>query len=147
MAKKKASKKVSKKKAGKREKPVDASKKESKLLDDIDDLSDEEVEEIVDPGAEQKTVELADASMAKKDTDKVRINLPVTLKIKRKFYHPGQHIVERHQAQTMLEMVDKKRRADLSIFTGKNYLVERLLDRSLQITNVDELDLAKISKK
>lgn len=82
-----------------------------------------------------------------KDPDAlVSINIPVRLKIKRKVYPPGQHKVPRHMIPTMMEMVDKKRRADLEMFTGKNYLVQRLVDRSLVVSEVENLDLKQMAR-
>lgn len=77
----------------------------------------------------------------------VKITIPVHLKIKKKVYAPGSHVVERHLADTMIEMVDKKKRADISVFTGNNYLVERLIDRTLVVSKVESLDMKKIVRK
>ena len=69
----------------------------------------------------------------------VQINLPVRLNIKETDYGPGIVKVPRHMAETMLEMADKKRRADASVFTGNNYLVSRLADRTLVVRSVDKI--------
>ena len=69
----------------------------------------------------------------------VRIKIPVRLKINRKIYRPGVHTVPYHMIDTMVEMVDKKRRADISIFTGKNKLVENIIGRGLVVTEVEDV--------
>jgi hypothetical protein len=74
----------------------------------------------------------------------VRIKIPVMLKIKRQVYNPGFHVVPSHLARMMSEMVDKKRRADMSVFVGKNILVERMMDRTLVQTEVENLDIKKL---
>lgn len=139
---------MAKKKAKKvrRTMPANASKQEEVLASVIDDMSDEEVSEIINPDAafEQPTMVKDDSKGEKKDDDLVNIRVPVHLKIAGKKYPPGVHQVPRHQIATIVEMVDKKRRADLSMFTGKNFLIERLLDRTLVVTEVDEINLKKI---
>lgn len=72
--------------------------------------------------------------------EKVRITIPVELKIKKRVFHAGTHIVERHQLETILEMVNKKQRANMEVFTGKNYLVEKMVSGALRVTQVDELN-------
>lgn len=79
----------------------------------------------------KKSVKSAEGSSSIDDI--VSIQIPVHVKIKRKVYHPGVHKVPRHVAEVITEMVDKKIKSDLSMFTGKNYSFERLLDRSLVI--------------
>ena len=58
--------------------------------------------------------------------DKVRIEIPCHIKISRRRLGPGVHEVERHQVDTIREMVDKKVKTDLAIFTGKSYLLKKL---------------------
>lgn len=70
----------------------------------------------------------------------VTIQIPVHIKIKRTMYEPGQHKVPRHILDTIREMVDKKTRSDLSIFTGKNFLINRLAGGTLTIQEVKKLD-------
>lgn len=69
----------------------------------------------------------------------VEIDLPVRIKIKRVEYNPGRHVVERHMIDTIREMVDKKMKADLAIFVGKNYLLQRLTNNALVVKEVDKL--------
>ncbi len=69
----------------------------------------------------------------------VKIILPVRLQINRQDYGPGPVIVPAHMVDSMVEMVDKKKRADLSVFTGNNYLVQRMVDRSLVVTKVEKI--------
>lgn len=70
---------------------------------------------------------------------KVKVILPVQIKINRIAYGPGPVIVPAHMVDTMVEMVDKKKRADLSVFTGNNYLVQRMVDRSLVVSKVEKI--------
>lgn len=74
------------------------------------------------------------------DEAMVKIVLPVALKIAKKRFHKGEHIVPRHLAETMVEMVDKKMRADISIFTGNNFLVERLAGGNIAVKPVESID-------
>jgi hypothetical protein len=149
MAKKAAKKKVAKK-VGKIAKTVE----DEAIENVIDDLSTDEAIEMIDAAgitgpAQIEAVGEPDVVRDGEDSvdrTKVRINIPVRLKIKNREMMPGSHIVERHQVASILEMVDKKRKADLSIFTGKNYLVEKLIDRSLRVTEVEQLDLQKLTK-
>lgn len=138
MAKKKAvAKKATKKVAGKREKAKELTAKEEELVDVVDEMTDEEIDEVLDPSKEPVPKNVIEGSLSDDEKAMVSIAIPVTLKIKRKIYNPGTHEVPSHVAQTMLEMVDKKRKADISIFTGKNFVVERILDRSLVIRNIE----------
>lgn len=140
MAKKKAAKKVS------RDLPKNMSDEDAALAKTIDDLQDEEIEEIVDAGkAFTPKPQIQDAVTGKKsDNDLVKVSIPVHLKINRVKYPPGTHTVPRHLVPVILEMVDRKKRADISMFTGKNFLIERLLDRTLVVKEVDDIDLKKI---
>lgn len=78
------------------------------------------------------------------DTEKVRVRIPVYLRINGKEFAPGTHIVERHQLETILEIVNKKQRADLAVFTGNNFLVEKIVGGALKITQVEELDMGRV---
>lgn len=69
----------------------------------------------------------------------VKIILPVALQINSKTYGPGPEIVPSHMIDTLVEMVDKKKRADISVFTGNNYLVQRMIDRSLVVSKVEKI--------
>jgi hypothetical protein len=106
--------------------------------------------QMIDPGAqyvESATQEvIATEEKINPGEELVRIKIPVELKLKRKKYPPGIHTVPRHVADSMVEMVDKKRRADISIFVGKNVLLSRMMDRTLVQTQVENLDIAKLVK-
>ena len=105
--------------------------------------------QVIDPGAqydESATQEVVEDEAANPGEELVRIKIPVELKLKRKKYPPGIHTVPRHVADSMVEMVDKKRRADISIFVGKNVLLSRMMDRTLVQTQVEHLDIAKLVK-
>ena len=144
MAKKKVSKKVSAKRAV----PMSASKEEKAAIAVVDSMSNQEFEEM-EAGVAFKPEPSMEVKESGKDRnfDMVKISLPVTLKIKRKIYQPGTHVVPRHMAATMLEMVDRKRKADISMFTGKNYIVQRLLDRSLVIQETSgDINLTSLTK-
>lgn len=84
---------------------------------------------------ESKPVKKAKESL----DDDVFIEIPVAIKLKRKELLPGRHKVKRHQVDTIREMVDKKVKADLSIFTGKSYLLDRLANNTLVVKEVDKL--------
>jgi hypothetical protein len=146
-----AKKKATKKKAVKRAAPKEMKSEDEVLVDDVDNMSDEEVDHIIEapdykapaPVEGASKGPMTDANMM----EEVSIRIPITLKLKRKVYSPGVHKVPRHMVATILEIVDKKRKADLSIFTGKNYLIERLLDRTLIVKESSgEIDLKKIVK-
>lgn len=79
--------------------------------------------------------------------DLIKITIPVSVKIKRQMLRPGTHVVPRHQVDTIIEMVNKKQRADISIFTGNNYLVERMMDRTLVVSKVESLDMNKVVRR
>jgi hypothetical protein len=70
---------------------------------------------------------------------KVKVILPVQVKVNRIPYGPGPVVVPAHMVDTLVEMVDKKKRADISVFTGNNYLVHRMVDRSLVVTKVEKI--------
>lgn len=72
---------------------------------------------------------------------KVKVQIPggVHLNINNVPYGPGVHFFEEHQIPSIVEMIDKKQRADLAVFVGKKYMVDRLQsDRSLVITEEKE---------
>lgn len=144
---KKVAKKVAKKKAT-RKKPEGITEAESKMADVVDNLSDEEAQDIIEardvaPKAIEDKVKPGDRD----PEDLVKVRIPVHLKIKGKMLNPGIHQVPRHQLPTIMEMIHRKRRADLSVFTGKNFLIERLMDRTLVIKETsDELNLRKMTK-
>lgn len=105
----------------------------------VSEMSDEEAQEIVDLSADYQA-----GPQAVEVDDHVMVNIPIYLKIKRKEYQPGLHKIPAHLLPVIREMLYKKRNADLSMFVGKNYLIERLLDRTLVVKEVDELNLKKI---
>jgi len=145
-----AKKKVAKKKVSRRAAPKEMKAEDKVLVDAVDEMTDEEVEDIIE-SPDYKAASPIDEPLKKlKDNnmyDKVKIRVPISFKLKRKRYSPGVHEVERHMVPTILEIIDKKRKADISIFTGKNYLIERLLDRTLIVKESgSELDLKKMVK-
>lgn len=98
-------------------------------------------DDVIDAGAQFAAPAPVEASGDSEDIHrKVKIRLPIWLKINGVDYAPGVHTVEAHVVDTMMEMVDKKRRADLAMFTGKNILIERLLDNTLVQREVEQLD-------
>lgn len=100
---------------------------------------EEEIEH-VDASTNEAKIEVAEKAEHNPMYDKVRITIPVELKVAKKRYPPGTHIIERHQLDTFLEMVNKKQRANLAIFTGNNYLVEKMVSGALRVTQVENLD-------
>lgn len=66
----------------------------------------------------------------------VRINVPVRVNINDKSYY-GVCEVPAHVAETILPMVSRKVKSDLRVFTGKNYLVQKLADNSLSVVEGD----------
>lgn len=133
---------MSKKKPASKAKSVD-----EQMADAVESMPQSEANEILDPGAQYKPAPAVEAAPAVKGEKMVKIKIPVSLKIKRVVYNPGVHTVPEHLAETMIEMVHRKRRADLSIFVGKNHLIERLLDRTLVVHEVEQLDMNKIVRK
>ena len=150
--KKKAAKKVSTKldegKAkGQSTEEVLADVVEEMSEEEVADLLDEAQDEVVDAGSAIASMGIIDDNPLDDDEFReIKVRIPVSLKIKRKHYAPGVHVVERHMVPTIMEMVAKKQAADLSIFTGKNFLVKRLLDRSLVVQEVDDLNLKKMAQ-
>lgn len=104
-----------------------------------DPKADQDLEHVVAGNPEAPEVQVEEEA---KDPmyDKVRITVPVEVKIGRKVLPVGTHVVERHQLETILEMVNKKQRANLAIFTGGNYLVEKMVDGALRVSQVEELN-------
>lgn len=108
----------------------------------VDQMTQAEVEEFIDASKAVAPAQVqADAG-----EEMVKVTIPVYLKIKKTTYQPGTHRVPKHLVPQILEMVHKKRAADLSMFTGKNYLIQRLLDRTLVVREVESLDLKKMTK-
>lgn len=46
--------------------------------------------------------------------------------------------VPRHQARSIVPMLQAKKRTDIEVYTGKNFLVKRGIDNRLIVTEVDE---------
>lgn len=89
----------------------------------------------------------ADEAKAEKayQSKKFKVRVPVNLAIGGVHYSAGSvYEVDRGTMEMITEMADRKRRADLSVFTGKNHLVQRLLDNTLKITEVETLDFRKL---
>lgn len=95
--------------------------------------------QVIDAAAQYEAQPMVEDDGSEDPNRQVKIILPVQLKINRKPYGPGPVIVPAHMVDSIVEMVDKKKRADLSIFTGSNYLVQRMVDRSLVVTKVEKL--------
>ncbi len=93
----------------------------------------------VDAGAQFAPKTVAEDPGGEDPKRLVKIILPVQLKINRVSYGPGPCVVQAHMIDSMVEMVDKKKRADISVFTGNNFLVQRMIDRSLVVTKVDKI--------
>lgn len=114
----------------------------------IDQAIADDTDEIVDPLDEAGPVEHLDMEATPADLEAERayfakilkVRIPFELKVGGKRYLPGVHTVNRGVAEVLIEMTDKKRRADMSVFVGKSHLVERLLDRTLVVTEVTDLD-------
>jgi len=139
MAGKKKTKKVVKK-----AEPVST---EEAMAKEVESMSDEEAQEIVDPGAQfAQPKGISDPHKEKNPHDKIQIRINIPMKVARKEYLPGVHIIERHQLPVFREIINKKMKADLSMFTGKNFLVERLFDKTLVIKETDKLDLKELTK-
>lgn len=125
-------------------------KAQEKVLDEVvDELSDKEASDLLAGEA----LEIGLPPVVKEGKGKsrdpnrlVKIRIPLHLKIKRKEYQPGEHVVPFHMVDTIIEMIHRKQKADLSIFVGKNYLVQKLLDRSLVVKEVDNLDLKQLAR-
>ena len=84
---------------------------------------------------------------SEENLQEVDISLPVRLKINRVTYNRGTHRVPRHVAQMMAQMADRKMRKDIEIFTGKNFMLDRLVNGQLKISEVDSLNLVKMKEK
>ena len=76
----------------------------------------------------------------------VTVDLPVEVKINQRRYGPGQVKVPKHLAETMIPMVYKKQQADISVFTGKNYRVQRIGGRMVktELSGSAGLDIQKL---
>lgn len=93
----------------------------------------------VDAGVQFKAASAVEDSGGEDINRLVKVILPVRLQVNRKPYGPGPVIVPAHMVDTLVEMVDKKKRADISVFTGNNYLVTRMVDRSLVVSKVEKI--------
>ncbi len=103
---------------------------------------------LVAPETEYEEMESVDATGGSDVVDmgpsedmyaKVKLKIPIRINVNGVDLPPGENIVERHQVESIVEMIDKKRRADASVFTGNNYLVNRLADNTLVIKKVDKI--------
>jgi len=56
----------------------------------------------------------------------VQLTLPMKITVNHKAYGPGKVTVPKHLAKTIEPMVYKKQQADISIFVGKNYRVQKI---------------------
>lgn len=70
------------------------------------------------------------------DHDLIKINCFIPIRINEVLYE-GIVEVPRHIAQTLVPMLQAKLKSDISIFVGKNHLIERLAgNNALKITEV-----------
>lgn len=65
--------------------------------------------------------------LSERDLEIVTVNCDPPVKINGEKYE-GHVKVPRHVADTIVPMIQNKRRSDLESITGKSYLVERLID-------------------
>lgn len=93
--------------------------------------------QVIDAGAQYEQTPVVEVPSEQERM--VKIILPVQLKINRVPYGPGPVVVPARMVDSIVEMVDKKKRADISIFTGSNFLVQRMMDRTLVVTKVEKL--------
>ena len=94
-------------------------------------------EEVVDVDC---SPEKAVTEVATEKETMFRVNLPFELNIGGVQYLAGSHVVNMGLMEVMREMADKGSRAKIAAHTGKNYLVERLMDNRLSVTEVGALD-------
>lgn len=78
------------------------------------------------------------------DKDKVKIKVLFPMKLGKQKLMPGVHYVERHQVASIREIQNKKMRSELAMYTGKNFLISRLIDNRLVIKEAADLDLKKL---
>lgn len=72
--------------------------------------------------------------------DDVIVSIPIRMKIAKQLLHPGENKVKRHQLESISEIVNKKIQADMSITTGKSYLIKHLKGVGLQVKEVAQLN-------
>ncbi len=111
---------------------------------EVVEVSEEQLAAERDPFAQVKAAAVvkqsAKGEKAGVSKKKVKIELPAGcfININNVPYQPGVHTFEEHQVPSILEMIDKKLRADLSVSIGKKYMVDRLADRSLVVKEEKE---------
>lgn len=111
---------------------------------------DEAIDQVIDTDAQFKSVvasepgpEMSAESEKEFNAKMFNVRTPIQLSIGGRLFPPGVHKVDRGTMEMISEMVNKKRNADLAVFAGKSHLIERLADRSLRITEVDQIDFKK----
>ena len=82
---------------------------------------------------DEENTELTPAAPVVTKSRMVKLQLPVPIVINDKTYM-GQVSVDEDLARDLINIADRKRRADASVFTGKSYLVEKTLSNRLIIT-------------
>lgn len=70
--------------------------------------------------------------LTEKDMEPITVVCDPAVKINGKIYQ-GEVTVPKHIAQTIVPMIQAKRRSDLEIFTGKSRLVQKLADGTLVV--------------
>ncbi len=118
----------------------------------VEEITDKEIDDVIDADkqfgqvfeAPSAPLTATDAEAEKAAHDAhygkmFKVRVPFALKIGGRDFDPGIHTVPRGTMEVITEMVYRKRTADIAVYTGRNHLVERLADRSLRVTEVDEL--------
>lgn len=118
-------------------------KPEDPVTDEMIDheIAHDEKMPVIDPDEQfQEKSAIASGDDVAYEDKMYNVKIPFDLKVGKKRFQPGIHTVKRAMAEVLSEMVDKKRRADMAVHVGKSHLVERLLDRTLVVTEVPTID-------
>jgi len=84
------------------------------------------------PETQEEAIPEIRAKSDKKDAVLVTLDVPVPVKINGVRYF-GRVKVSKAVAEVIAHMAFKKQKADLRVFTGKNFQVSRLLDNTLVV--------------
>ncbi len=82
-------------------------------------------------GIHKVPAELKDSLPADSE-EMVQLTLPFKITVNHKGYGPGKVTVPKHLARTIEPMVYKKQQAELSIFVGKNYRVQKIGGKTIR---------------
>jgi hypothetical protein len=86
------------------------------------------------PRANQGNVENPDLPASENELVEILCDEEIHVNGKRLF---GRIVVPRHQARSIIPMLQAKKRTDIEVYTGKNFMVKRGIDNRLIVTELD----------